>query len=461
MQFAAHRAIVCILLAVWCSQWTRGQSDKRGDGRHSHSLHSHKYQHDHAQTKITNSASVKQDTNNVTLIVFTPSPSKNHRSFFQWNHYISAFQQLHHALPENSNFVSNPNFFQSYRPISDSNPYVDYSQGQSTALNEIFANKTNGFYIDLATNHWETGSNTFALEIFFNWTGICIEPNQMYAEGILGNRKCTLIMSPVYYENNIMVKFHMAEGLGGIIAKGLDNERASTGIVDIATVTLNSIVHAFAPKPPPTSTVRVLDYLSLDVEGAEFDAIAQFDFAHTIFHVISVERPKDVVHDLLIRNGYWFLAHVWRSEPFGEMIYLHHTCPRFTELMDKYRAKPQVRYNHNYKWHHPTYLLRPVWPLPSANHSLSDNALLTEDDIFRCGSRQLYLYKGQRSHVIPDLDVFKKIGDGNRDFNAAINLSAKFCAKLIKGKPLDVDTAGLPSTHAFWTTNALTESFII
>ena len=41
------------------------------------------------------------------------------------------------------------------------------------------------FYIDLATNDYTDCSNTFVMDIYNNWNGICIEPNPRYLIGMI------------------------------------------------------------------------------------------------------------------------------------------------------------------------------------------------------------------------------------------------------------------------------------
>ena len=46
-----------------------------------------------------------------------------------------------------------------------------------------------GYFIDLAANDWKYLSNTYSLERYGGWNGLCIEPNSIYWEGYL-NRRC-------------------------------------------------------------------------------------------------------------------------------------------------------------------------------------------------------------------------------------------------------------------------------
>ena len=49
---------------------------------------------------------------------------------------------------------------------------------------------------------------------------------------------------------------------------------------------------------------KVIDYLSLDVEGAETYIMRDFPFDKYKFKCMSVERPKDELLALLENNGY-------------------------------------------------------------------------------------------------------------------------------------------------------------
>jgi hypothetical protein len=57
----------------------------------------------------------------------------------------------------------------------------------------LLGNKTNGYFIDLAANDAVQLSNTYALERFYHWKGVCIEPNPMYWYNLTAFRTCVII----------------------------------------------------------------------------------------------------------------------------------------------------------------------------------------------------------------------------------------------------------------------------
>jgi hypothetical protein len=50
------------------------------------------------------------------------------------------------------------------------------------------------------------------------------------------------------------------------------------------------------------------DYLSLDVEGAEYLVMKDFPFDQYSMKILTIERPKQELVDLLYQHGYVYLA---------------------------------------------------------------------------------------------------------------------------------------------------------
>jgi hypothetical protein len=144
--------------------------------------------------------------------------------------------------------------------------------GQDKFVQLLLNNLTDGHFTDLAANDWKSLSNTNSLEVFYNWTGICIEPNPQYQVGLLANRDCFLFINPVSSKNGDVIQFHMAEAFGGVVVDSQDNAGKITNNVKLTTDSIISLLQFF--KAP-----TVIDYMSLDVEGGEWDALKFFDFS--------------------------------------------------------------------------------------------------------------------------------------------------------------------------------------
>ena len=112
------------------------------------------------------------------------------------------------------------------------------------------------------------------------WNGILFEPNPAYKNNIQKFRKAKLITDCVSDRVGDKVSFRIDNGmLGGIVSKETDNNELVRGdqlktakIIKINTTTLEDELDKInAPK--------LIDFLSLDIEGAEWMAMRSFSFA--------------------------------------------------------------------------------------------------------------------------------------------------------------------------------------
>ncbi|KAJ1392270.1 hypothetical protein B484DRAFT_308349, partial [Ochromonadaceae sp. CCMP2298] len=209
---------------------------------------------------------------------------------------------------------------------------------QDLMILDLFQDKNDGFFVDLASNHWQELSNSLSLEHFNNWAGVCVEPNPQYLAGLLSNRKCAVYTNPVSSTVGETVRFTFAglydsvKGLrdgvvGGIVGAGFDNtEDTSDSVRELVTVTLERILeHAGDP--------RVIDHLSLDVEGAEWHVLKGFPFDRYVFLTITVERPSKDVHHIVVKHGYRFVSLLAN---FGDCLYMYRTFADFSGAMNKH-----------------------------------------------------------------------------------------------------------------------------
>ncbi|KAL3941820.1 MAG: hypothetical protein SGBAC_003900 [Bacillariaceae sp.] len=189
-----------------------------------------------------------------------------------------------------------------------SKPYYEVNQWfsqyrQDEIVARLLGDKTNGFFVDLASNDAVRISNTYALETNLNWKGICLEPNPVYWGG-LAYRKCEVVAAVVGNETMEEVHFTFPKAKapkGGIVGGQFDNkDEKSNAIQRRYTITLKAIFQRFqAP--------RVIDYLSLDVEGAEDLVLSSFPFSEYRFNILTIERPSEPLSELLNQNGYTLL----------------------------------------------------------------------------------------------------------------------------------------------------------
>jgi hypothetical protein len=211
--------------------------------------------------------------------------------------------------------------------------------GQDRVVLEILNLQQNGYFIDLAANDATKMSNTYALETFHGWKGLCIEPNPKYWAR-LAYRKCNVVgavvgqerLQPIDFnfgkKGSELVIFHpggftdffkdlFEDGVyGGIVADGFDNQKKTDTTHVLAkryTVTLQEIFDRY-------HVPKIVDYLSLDVEGAESFVMSAFPLDDYKIRILSVERPKEDLKRLLSSKGY---THIKNLGTFGEELWGH------------------------------------------------------------------------------------------------------------------------------------------
>lgn len=194
--------------------------------------------------------------------------------------------------------------------------------GQDWLVASLLGCKSSGYFLDLAANDAELLSNTLMLERDFGWNGICIEPNPAYIYG-LSQRKCQVVVGAVGSKTGQEVAFNFEGGVfGGMAGPGFDNKIASANAVSLPTIELGSLL---ANLEAPSK----IDYLSLDVEGAESIIMTGFPWEKYTFSVITVERPKLDLQNMLQQAGYRKLR---VNSNFDDETWVHKTLPDIDEI---------------------------------------------------------------------------------------------------------------------------------
>ena len=194
-------------------------------------------------------------------------------------------------------------------------------------LNGILEGKRNGYFVDLAANHPLRRSNTRALERDYGWKGLCIDGNEEFLMLLVKMRTCTVVGAAVSSNSDQTVMFRHWHGAGGSGSTGSWHQAISgiVGFTNKANTTADPLTKlANGPigfKDKPSVTIRfadllrahdapkVIEYLSLDVEGAEDAVFEGFPFNEYRFLAISIERVSEALKAYLIANDYVYIGH--------------------------------------------------------------------------------------------------------------------------------------------------------
>lgn len=199
---------------------------------------------------------------------------------------------------------------------------------------EVLGPIKEGYFVDLAASDGVTKNNTLYMERILNWSGICIEPNPYFHKVLKANRQCLILDVVVDKSDNEEIEFRVDNDvLGGIVAEDTDNNyrvrghalRTRAKIVKMKTKTLETLLDdAGAPK--------VIDYLSLDVEGAESRILMGFPFDKYTFLTMTIERPTPELEQVLFANGYVFVRKSGDNRDTFDTYYVHSSIPNFESI---------------------------------------------------------------------------------------------------------------------------------
>ena len=183
--------------------------------------------------------------------------------------------------------------------------------GQDKCIkNYFFKNLKKGFFVEIGAFDGIDGSNCFYFEKFMDWNGIAIEPSPVHFEKLKKNRNCICINRAISNKNDHKEFVEVINGyiqMSGIVTdeykKTLDiimkDPRTKMNKLNIKTSTFKEIV----------GENKIIDYLSIDVEGEEKRILESIDFNYFNIKVLSVENnypEQNNYNNLLKDNGFTY-----------------------------------------------------------------------------------------------------------------------------------------------------------
>ena len=167
--------------------------------------------------------------------------------------------------------------------------------------------KEQGYFVEFGAANGKYLSNTYLLETQFKWHGILSEPAKQFHQELLANRHCHIDLRCVHSQSGESLLFKEVEcGAYSTLAayagadKHKDLRKIGTEYL-VETVTLQDLLQRY-------NAPEVIDYLSIDTEGSEYDILKAFDFTRYTFKIITVEHNfssrRNHIKSLLEAQGY-------------------------------------------------------------------------------------------------------------------------------------------------------------
>jgi len=175
-----------------------------------------------------------------------------------------------------------------------------YSQeGEDMILRRIFEGERKGFYVDIGAHHPKRFSNTY---YFYKqgWRGINIDATPGSMRAFNKSRPTDInIEAPVSRTRQTLTFYMFDEPALNGFSKQLSEQRSANGqaykiirTIDIETVTLSEILSKHLPKG------QLIDFMSIDVEGLDYDVLLSNDWSRFRPKIILVEIPNRSLEDL-------------------------------------------------------------------------------------------------------------------------------------------------------------------
>jgi len=174
-----------------------------------------------------------------------------------------------------------------------------YKQDEYLETN-IFKSYKNGFYVDVGDHEGVSINNTLYFEKNNGWNGINIEPIKKVFDKLVINRPNNINLNCAVCNNDGETEFFCNTGYTEMISgikdtfdsrhwERLQNENnemgSTTEVIKVNTKKLETIFDEH--------NVSHVNYLSIDVEGAEFEVIKSINFDKVFIDIIEFESNYD------------------------------------------------------------------------------------------------------------------------------------------------------------------------
>jgi FkbM family methyltransferase len=160
-------------------------------------------------------------------------------------------------------------------------------------LQDVFAllfarGKRGGYFVEFGACDGLLISNTWLLETKFGWRGILSEPALSWQDSLKQNRHCIIDTRCIWAESGKTKTFGEFVGDPYKTESSLldANSRPTSQRYDVQTVSLADLLQQHgAPQH--------IDFMSIDVEGSEFEILDSFPFDRYSFGFLCVEQKDD------------------------------------------------------------------------------------------------------------------------------------------------------------------------
>jgi len=181
-----------------------------------------------------------------------------------------------------------------------------YSQSdEETLIRDFFHDRRGGVFVDVGSGDYRHGSNTLYLEEKLGWSGIAIDANPAFAAAYAQHRLHTKFFA--YFVSDHPDDAHpfftpgssdqLASGSREYAAQSAARLQAPVQETRVPAITLDALLSR--------EGVAKFNFMSMDIEQGEPDALAGFDIARYRPDLVCIEMQKETAD----RIRAYFAAH--------------------------------------------------------------------------------------------------------------------------------------------------------
>jgi FkbM family methyltransferase len=180
-----------------------------------------------------------------------------------------------------------------------------YSQhDEELIIRHFFDDERGGVFLDVGCWDWKEGSTTLYLEERLGWSGFGVDAQAQVRAGYEKNRPRTKFLNYIVTDHSgTMEKLYVADQISSINEKHVElfpgAQWYTTDPALVPTITLNDLLQQ--------QGVERIDFLSMDIEGAEPKALAGFDIQKYKPRLVCIESSpeiRDAIMEYFTSHGY-------------------------------------------------------------------------------------------------------------------------------------------------------------
>lgn len=174
--------------------------------------------------------------------------------------------------------------------------------GQDRFVLQWFACLDHGFYVDVGAYDGEHLSNTHAMDKDLGWRGVCVDA-VLRPKNFLG-RSCHLAQGAVHSKSGKPMRFlkfaqHHESAYGHLVEeeqspKGHDRVLGEWDAVRVRTISMTDLFRNLQAQG--FQIPQVIDFISVDVEGAVLDVLLGFPFRRYCVRAWALEISSPIEH---------------------------------------------------------------------------------------------------------------------------------------------------------------------